>query len=258
MFAQDFNELGYLASQWPINPDIPTLLMVHGAGLNHSQWQKQMTGLKGHANMIAVDLPGHALSAHHDGNQSIIDYADTLSELVTELDSSQLIMAGHSMGGAVCLEFAMRHPTQVDGMILVNTGAKLRVQQDLLQQIHEDYPAFIRHLTNSALSKGTTPQVIEQFSELLMQSETEAVYNDFASCNSFDRLEDLNQIDCPALVISSDLDLMTPPKYGEFLADQLTQGQYTLIEGAAHISPMEKPEAVNHAILGFLQQFNGR
>ncbi len=258
MFAQDFNELGYLASQWPLNPNIPTLLMVHGAGLNHSQWQKQMTGLQGHANMIAVDLPGHALSAHHDGNQSISDYADILSELAAELGNPQLIMAGHSMGGAICLEFAMRHPEQTDGMILVNTGAKLRVPQELLQQIHEDYPAFIRQLADSALSANTPPQVIEQFTELLMQSETEAVYNDFASCNSFDRLEDISQITCPALIISSDLDQMTPPKYGEFLADHLTQGQFTLIEGAAHISPMEKPEAVNHAILDFLQQFNGR
>ncbi len=258
MFAQDFNELGYLSSQWPLNQNLPTLLMVHGAGLNHAQWQEQMTGLRDHANMIAVDLPGHALSAHHDGDQSIINYADTLAELAEELDSSQLIMAGHSMGGAVCLEFAMRHPKQLDGLILVNTGAKLRVQQELLQQIRDDYPAFIRHLTRNAISGDTADQVSEQFAELLMQSETDAVYNDFASCDSFDRLDEISKIACPALVISSDQDLMTPAKYGEFLADQLDQGQYALIEGAAHISPMEQPEAVNSAILEFLHQFDGR
>lgn len=258
MFAQDFNELGYLSSQWPLNQELPTVLMVHGAGMNHAQWQGQMAGLKDHANMIAVDLPGHALSAHHEGDQSIIHYADTLSELANELETSKLIMAGHSMGGAVCLEFAMRHPDQVDGLVLVNTGAKLRVQQELLQQIRDDYPAFIRHLTRNALGEETSEQVTEQFAELLMQSETAAVYNDFASCDSFDRLDAISQIACPALVISSDQDLMTPPKYGEFLADQLELGEYALIEGAAHISPMEQPEAVNAAILEFLQQFNGR
>lgn len=258
MFAQDFNELGYISSQWPLNQDLPTLLMIHGAGMNHAQWQGQMAGLRDHANTVAVDLPGHALSAHHEGNQSITHYAEILSELARELNSSRLIMAGHSMGGAVCLEFAMRYPDQVDGLVLVNTGAKLRVQQELLQQIRDDYPAFIRHLTRNALGEDTGSQVTEQFAELLMQSETDAVYNDFASCDNFDRLEAVSQIACPALVISSDQDMMTPPKYGEFLADQLEQGEYALIEGAAHISPMEQPEAVNAAILEFLQQFNGR
>lgn len=258
MFAQDFNELGYLSSEWPLNQDRPTLLMVHGAGLNHAQWQGQMSGLRDHANMVAVDLPGRALSAHHDGDQSIAKYAETLSELAHELETSHLIMAGHSMGGAVCLEFAMRYPDQLDGLVLVNTGAKLRVQQQLLQQIRDDYPAFIRNLTQSALGEQTEGHITEQFAELLMQSETDAVYNDFASCDTFDRLDAISQIACPALVISSDQDIMTPPKYGEFLADHLEQGEYALIEGAAHVSPMEQPEAVNAVILDFLQQFNGR
>lgn len=258
MFAQDFNELGYLSSQWPLNQELPTLLMVHGAGMNHAQWQGQMTGLREHANTLAVDLPGHALSAHHDGDQSIHHYAEILAELAQELNTSQLILAGHSMGGAVCLEFAMRYPEQTAGLILVNTGAKLRVQQELLQQIRQDYPAFIRHLTRHALGEETSAQVAEQFAELLMQSETEAVYNDFSSCDTFDRLDAISQITCPTLVISSDQDKMTPPKYGEFLADRLEQSVFALIEGAAHISPMEQPEAVNAAIIDFLHRFNGR
>ena len=254
MFAQDFNELGYLSSRWPLNQTIPTIMMVHGAGLNHAQWQKQMLGLREHANMIAVDLPGRALSAHHEGDQSISEYADILAELAKELNSPQLILAGHSMGGAVCIEFAMRHPNQLAGLVLVNTGARLRVQQELLNQIQEDYPAFIRHLTRQALGATATAQISDQFAQLLMQTEIQAAFNDFASCNSFDRLEDITEIHCPSLVISSDQDQMTPPKYGEFLADQLAQSQYTLIEGAAHISPMEQPEAVNAAILSFLQR----
>lgn len=258
MIAQDYNELGYISSQWPLDQEQPTLMMVHGAGLNHAQWQAQLSGLRGHANLIAVDLPGRSLSAHHPGEQSITHYADTLAELTAALNSPQLIMAGHSMGGAVCLELAMRHPEQVDGLILVNTGAKLRVQQELLQQIRDDYPAFIHQLARSALGDRANAQIMEQFAELLMQSETQSVYNDFVSCDSFDRLDAISEILCPALVISSDQDQMTPPKYGEFLASELQQGEYALIEGAAHISPMEQPEAVNAVILDFLQQFNGR
>ena len=255
MLAQDFNELGYITNQWPLDPQRPTLMLVHGAGMNHAQWQYQMLALQQQANLVAVDLPGHALSAHHDGDQSIPRYADTLAELATELASEQLILAGHSMGGAVCLEFAMRHPDQLSGLVLLNTGARLRVEQQLLQQISDDYPAFIRQLTRNALSDDSSDQLSQQFAELLMQSESDAILNDFTTCDHFDRLDEVSTIQCPALVISSDQDRMTPPKYGQYLADQLEQGEFTLIEGAAHISPMEQPDAVNAAISQFLQRF---
>ena len=257
MFAQDFNELGYLSSHRALNHDLPTILMVHGAGLNHAQWNEQLTGLRDHANMIAVDLPGHAMSAHHGGDQSIAHYAHTLSELAEELGSEQLILAGHSMGGAVCLEFAMQYPDQLAGLVLVNTGARLKVQSTFLEQIHDDYPLFVRTLAQYALNDTVDQDISNQFIELLMQSERSAVFNDFSSCNSFDRLDDIGEIVCPALVISSDQDKMTPPKYGEFLAEQLKQSDFALIEGAAHLSPMEQPEAVNGAIISFLNRLNG-
>lgn len=252
MLAQDFNELGYIANRWPLDAARPTLLLIHGAGMNHAQWEYQLSGLKEAANVLAVDLPGHALSAHHDGTQSIAGYADILAELAVSLDCDQLIMAGHSMGGAVCLDFALRYPDLLQGMILVNTGGRLRVMPELMQQIESDYSGFVRSLSACAIGASQADRVTEPFAELMMQSELQAVLNDFAACDHFDRLADLDKIRCPALVISSDGDIMTPPKYGRFLADHLSGGQYELIENASHIAPMEQPEAVNAAIARFL------
>jgi len=252
MYAQDFNELGFICSNWPLKPEQPTLLFVHGAGLNHAQWQAQMIGLRDKANLIAVDLPGHALSAHHDGEQSISAYADNLAELCDYLNCQQLVPVGHSMGGAVCLEFATRYLQHLSGLVLLNTGAKLKVMPEMLEKIHTDYPGFVQMITDQAMTDGADVELLEPFADLMLQSDLQTVINDFSACNQFDLMDSLPEITCPTLVLSAELDMMTPPKYGQFLSDQLPDSHFEVIHGAAHLSPIEHPQEINDAIGRFV------
>lgn len=254
MYIQEHNELGYICTQWPIQPERPTLILIHGAGLNHAQWQAQLEGLSARANLIALDLPGHSLSAHHDGEQSITAYSQNIVELMEALSLKQAVLVGHSMGGAVCLEFAANHPERTQALVLLNTGAKLKVQPALLEQIRDDYPAYVDMMVQNTLTEGAAPEVVEPFADLLHQGDAASVIGDFEACNNFDRLEALTHIQCPALVISAELDLMTPPKYGQYLADQLHNSQFVVVKGAAHLSPMEHPDEVNQVIAEFIQQ----
>lgn len=256
MYIQEYNELGYVCSQWPIQPERPTLILIHGAGLNHAQWQAQLTGLKACANIIAIDLPGHSLSAHHEGPQSIQAYSQNIIELLEALALEQAILVGHSMGGAVCLEFAVTYPERAQALVLLNTGAKLKVQPALLEQIRQNYPAYVAAMVQNTLTDGATPEVVEPIAELLHQGDIASVIGDFEACNNFDRLDALDNIQCPALVLSAELDQMTPPKYGRYLADQLNNSQFVIVEGAAHLSPMEHPNEVNQAITDFIRQLD--
>ncbi|MBB1488949.1 alpha/beta fold hydrolase [Oceanospirillum sediminis] len=252
MYAQDFNELGFLCSHWPLKPENPTLLLVHGAGLNHAQWQAQMTGLRESANVIAVDLPGHALSAHHDGEQTIAAYADVLAELAEYLMCDNLTLVGHSMGGAVCLEYAVRYPDRLAGLVLLNTGARLKVMPELLDKIRQDFSGFVSDMTRQALTDGADQALMEPFEDLLLQGDMDVVINDFSACNAFDRMDSLNKVCCPSLILCAELDAMTPPKYAQYLSEHLPDSHFELIEGAAHLSPMEHPQEVNQSIRQFV------
>ncbi|OPX55527.1 Pimeloyl-ACP methyl ester carboxylesterase [Oceanospirillum multiglobuliferum] len=256
MYIQEHNELGYICTQWPIQPELPTLILIHGAGLNHAQWQAQLEGLRDSANVIALDLPGHSLSAHHEGEQSIAAYSQNIVELMEALALKQAILVGHSMGGAVCLEFATRYPERAQALVLLNTGAKLKVQPALLEQIRDNYPAYVDMMVQNTLTDGAAPEIVEPFADLLHQGDIESVVRDFEACNAFDRLDVLAEIQCPALVLSAELDQMTPPKYGQYLADQLDNSQFVVVEGAAHLSPMEHPDEVNQAITDFIDQLS--
>lgn len=253
MYIRDCNELGFICSQWPLNPEHPTLLLIHGAGLNHAQWQAQINGLKADANVIAIDLPGHALSAHHEGEQTIRSYADEVFALVQHL-SIRPILVGHSMGGAVCLDFALRYSEQLAALVLLNTGARLKVVPELMEQIQQDFPGFVEMMTRQALTDGADASIITPFADLLLQNDLHVVLNDFSACNQFDFMEQLHQIHSPALVLCAEMDQMTPPKYGQYLSDHLPDSCFEVLHGTAHLSPMEHPDEVNDAIRNFLSR----
>ena len=62
MIAQKQSGIAFLAGHWPIDPDRPTLMFIHGAGQCSRMWQAQVDGLSDRANTVALDLPGHGES----------------------------------------------------------------------------------------------------------------------------------------------------------------------------------------------------
>jgi len=76
---------------------------------------------------------------------------------------------------------------------------------------------------------------------------------DFTACNKFDVLGRLDRIRVPALVITGDLDQLTPLKYGQYLATNIRGGVLKIIRGAGHIAMLEKPVETNNVIASFVQ-----
>ena len=78
------------------------------------------------------------------------------------------------------------------------------------------------------------------------------VLDDFKACNEFDRLNEISSIKQPALVVCGSEDIMTPPKYSQFLAENLQRATLRIIEGAGHMVMVENSFKVNASILKFL------
>ncbi|NOG48044.1 MAG: alpha/beta fold hydrolase [Chloroflexi bacterium] len=86
---------------------------------------------------LAVDLNGHYKSAG-DGHADMAGHADDLAALLDALGIDRAIVCGHSMGGAVALTFAIQHPDRMLGMALISTGARLRVNPEILRRAEHD------------------------------------------------------------------------------------------------------------------------
>ena len=125
------------------------VLYIHGSGGTHSVWGEQC-GRPGH-DAVALDLSGHGDSEDVDfgpraGLDAMAAYADDLVAVARETDAT--VLCGNSLGGAVALTVALDRELPLDGLVLVGTGAKLGVADDLLDALGGDYEAAIDALVD--------------------------------------------------------------------------------------------------------------
>lgn len=114
------------------------VLFIHGSGGNAFGWEKVMDGLNAF-HTLAVDLPGHGGSSG-EGKKSIPEYTEFIKEFCDALAFQEVVLGGHSLGGGIVLDFAVRFPERLKAALLIGTGARLRVLPaalDLLKKMAE-------------------------------------------------------------------------------------------------------------------------
>jgi pimeloyl-ACP methyl ester carboxylesterase len=232
------------------NKGIP-VVFCHGSGGGHHHWAYQLKELKGKVNPVAVDLPGHGRSGGEPAS-SVAVYRDWLRRFTREAGIGPFVPAGHSLGGAIVLDYAMHYPEDIPGFILVGSGGRLKV-----------LPAFL-----DLLKEGTVPPLLcdylygpEAGEEMLrlgreevLNTDAKVYYADLSACNEFDILDKLHQISRPALLICGSEDRLTPVKYSRYLEDKLPESQVVVIENAGHMMMLEKPAALNRAVTAFIER----
>ena len=118
----------------------PTVCLVHGTGGSSEVWRRQLEGLADLGHIVAVDLPGHGRSGGSIPKR-IEDAAALVAGFLDALGVTRVIIGGHSMGGAIAQQFALSFGERVDGLVLIGTGARLRVLPrllDLLATSHQE------------------------------------------------------------------------------------------------------------------------
>jgi pimeloyl-ACP methyl ester carboxylesterase len=214
-------------------------------------WRAQVEGLADRVNTVALDLPGHGLSSG-GGRDSVGGYARALVSFMDGIAAPAPIPCGLSLGGAIAQQLLIDHGGRFPAGILIGTGARLRVLPAILESIRDDYPKFVAMLEQSGFSTETAPERKAAVLEEARSVRPEVAYGDFSACDRFDVISQLSSIRVPVLVVSAADDLLTPPKYGDFLEKNIALGSRVLIPGAGHLSPVEKPDEVNRAIREFL------
>lgn len=230
-------------------PDRPSVLFIHGAGGSGEKWINQLSGIKNY-HLIALDLPGHGLS-EGGGINSIQIYKEIIWEFVQEIELRSFVLSGHSMGGAIAMEFALDYPDILKGLIIVNSGARLKVNPRTLESLSRGEHSFESIKYSYALN--TSEEVLERAADEMKLVPTQVLLADFQACDNFNLMNSIQRINLPTLVICGQEDRMTPVKYSQYLAQQIPQALLTLIPDAGHMSMLEQPEAVNKAIMDFIQ-----
>jgi len=223
------------------------LVFVHGSGGNHAVWHYQTRAFPG---SDAVDLPGHPKGGLP---RSVEAYADWLIDRMDHRGYHRVTVVGHSIGGAIAMQCALRHPGRLAGMVLIGSGARLRVLPDTLATLEQaiDDPSLLAPLVRFQLKKVDR----ELRETLIAEGErvgARAYLNDLRACDRFDVMERLGEIEVPTLALCGSEDELTPPKYAHFLAERIPGAKVEILEGGTHFVFAEQPDAVNRAIAGLV------
>lgn len=226
------------------------VVFLHGAGGNHRNWLKQVQGLED-SRRIAVDLPGHGRSAG-SGRASIEEYAGFVLDLARALRLESFVAAGHSMGGAVALQLALDNASRLRGLVLADTGARLRVLPGFLDGIRDAVASAIRMWAEWSFSGRASATLIQEAIRDFSDVDPRVFHRDLLACDGFDVMDRLAEIGLPTLVICGAEDRLTPPKYAQYLTDHIPGAELVVIPDAGHMVMREAAEEVTQAIAGFL------
>lgn len=246
----DGEKLNYQLHHGTQRPAGPPLVLVHGAGGNLMHWPGELRRLAGHT-VYALDLPGHGKSGG-TGRIEIGAYAEVVREFAEALALPAFVLSGHSMGGAIAIEFALRYPGRLAGLILVGTGAKLRVAPQILTGILDDFQETTALLAQWTHGEHVDPNLLRLYTRRLCEVAPQVIHDDFVACDAFDRRADVARIATPTLILCGDADRMTPVKYSQFLHEQIAGSQVVIVPGAGHMAMLEQPAVVAEAAARFL------
>src|SRR5579859_6301896 len=226
------------------------LVFIHGSGDSGRVWRSQVDYF-GPQQAFAIDLPGHGPRADTlPLEASVLDYARAARHIIWhELGLDHPIIAGHSLGGAVALMMSLEYGDDLGGMILIGTGARLRVHPDLLEGARTASDAASRQLKKLAFAPNHADTMLDDMlEEDQIRPAPYMLYRDLAACNVFDCMARLAEISLPTLIICGTEDRLTPVKYSQYLHEHIAGSSLCLIPDAGHYVMREQPQQVNHAI----------
>lgn len=227
----------------------PTLVCVHGSADNHHVYDRLLDAMPGRER-YAINLPGRAGT---DGPAlgSVAQLEAFLSRFLESEVQGDYLIVGHSLGGGVALEHALRSASErLKGLVLLATGARLRVHPMILQLFEQVVRsgASIPPLPPGLYERGADPALVAEASKHRELTPVETAGLDWRAADGFNRMDDVKDIRLPALIVAGTQDALTPVKYAQFLAAQIPASELQILEGAGHMLVMERANEVAELI----------
>jgi pimeloyl-ACP methyl ester carboxylesterase len=247
----DGKQISYWIGRNGLSEGREVILFIHGAGGGQFTWSFQKGFFEKQFNSIIIELPGHGESGG-EGEEEIGKYAEHVHAFLKALNLPKVFFVGHSMGGAIVQTLALTHPEEMKGIVLVGTGAKLRVLPMILEGLKNKFEETVPKIVQLEYSRKTPSELLKRGIIDMMRCRPEVLYGDFLACDRFDIMSQVERIDLPTLVLCGNEDEMTPLKYSQFLHQQITGSRLEILPSAGHMVMMEAPVAFNEKVKEFM------
>jgi pimeloyl-ACP methyl ester carboxylesterase len=238
------------------------VVFLHGFPHNRTLWAPQLGGLMSRARCIAPDLRGFGESEIR-GPYSMDRYADDVIAMLDALQIDRAVIAGLSMGGYVAFALWRRHRERVRGLILADTRAGADTEEtkakrrEMIAQARAKGSGVIADAQIAGMVGRTTrerhPDIADAVHRMLTMAPVDGVVGALeAMIARPDSTPTLATIDVPTLIIVGDEDVLTPPREARAMHAAIGGSRLEILEGAGHVSNVERSAAFNHVASEFL------
>jgi len=239
------------------------VVLLHGFPFNRSLWREQVESLSATCRVITPDLRGHGETTVVAELATMEEMAEDLAALLDELGVGRAVVGGLSMGGYVALAFLRAHPERVGALIFADTRPQAdtdearRTREETARRALADgmepiadamLPKLLAHAT-----RVQRPEVVARVREMILGTNPQgaaAALRGMAVRR--DQTDLLPGIGVPTLILVGSEDAVTPPSDSEAMNAKIKSSRLVKIEGAGHVSNVERPGEFNRALAEFL------
>jgi pimeloyl-ACP methyl ester carboxylesterase len=233
------------------------VLFLHSLAGNGGQWALQLDHLRRYRRAVAIDLRGHGESdPAEDGDYSIAGMAGDVAAAADQLGLRRFLLAGHSLGALVAIEYAGRHPERVAGLLLVDpNGDMSRVPESeyrpFLDTLKADPLAELESYFRQLVVSGD-PDAARWVLEDLRLTHEDAITGALDDSMRYEPLPALDRYPGPKLSIISDMNRL-PYSLHNLRPDLPVH----LMTGTGHWVMMDRPEVFNRLLEEFVEEVEG-
>ena len=247
----------------------PSLVLIHGVGLRLEAWLHQIRELSACFTVYAVDMPGHGESDLMPECTDIPAYTDAVAAWVSESVKTPVLIAGHSMGSMIALNFAIRYPQLCTGIAALNSV--YRRSDDAKKAVI----SRVRQIKESITAENVTAPVKRWFDFPLQGDDVQHAFlcSEWLSNASLDGYRqayevfcfndgpsdnDLEDLTVPALFLTGEGDPNSTPEMSRSMAQLCPDSESCIVKTARHMAPLTHAIEINPIIKEFGQRCFGR
>lgn len=241
------------------NQDGFPLVFINALGTDLRIWDGVVPHFAGRYRVIRFDKRGHGLSDYPPAPYSIHDHATDLYGLLDDLNISQAILVGISVGGMIALDYAATWPERVHSLILCDTAPQIGTTELWNERINTLREHGMDSMGEAILSrwfapsfKTQSPAAYRGYFNMLTRNPVEGYTGTCEAIRDADLTSAARTITARALVLCGAEDVSTPPDLARGLIELIPKANFQEIPGAGHLPCIEQPDLVASQIKKFI------
>ncbi|PCI94506.1 MAG: alpha/beta hydrolase [Flavobacteriales bacterium] len=246
----------------------PDLILVHGTFSSLHTFEKWVSHFKKSYRVTSFDLPGFGYTgAQPDANYELDTYISFFEELFMKLNINECILAGNSLGGMLCWEFALRYQSRVKKMILIDAVGFLDqwtlpkpfflARNPILAKLMKLWmPRFFLDKKVKevyANPSKVTPAILDRYFDLFVGEKNHLSFVDIVKQELKDNSDRLTELKIPTLILWGKRDRWIPVKIATLFANTIPNAELIIYDNCGHVPMEEIPEETIRDVSLFLE-----